>query len=56
MGHPRARFCLFGVYEHLRDFRKVCSMNQDRLFVWKNYWKWLRWVCKLSDGRVSGNH
>ena len=34
-GQDKARCCLFGVCGPLRDFRKVCSTRQDRLFVWK---------------------
>lgn len=34
----------------MEDFRKVHSISQDRLFVWKSLWKYLEW------GRVSGYH
>lgn len=36
MGHAKARYCLFGLYEHLREIRTVCSMSQDKPFTWKS--------------------
>ena len=50
MVHGETRYCLFGVCEPLRDFRKAHSISQDRPFVCKNHWKQLGW------GRVSENH
>lgn len=37
------RFC-----ELLRDVMKICSMHQDRPFVWKVHWKHLAWTHKLE--------
>ena len=44
----RGRCILFGVYELLRDFRKIGSMNLDRLFIWTSHWKQFGWACKLG--------
>ena len=52
MGHTEARCCLFGICEHLRNFRKVDSMSQDKPFVTKSHWKWLRCAHTLG-GAVS---
>lgn len=32
----------------LRDFRKVKSRSQDRLFAWRSHWKWLGGYCTAS--------
>ena len=51
-----ARCCFFGVCEHLSDFRKVLSVNQDRPFVFE---KTLEATCvglTVEWGGVSGNH
>lgn len=37
------RFC-----ELLRHVMKICSMHQDRPFVWKVHWKHLAWTYKLE--------
>lgn len=39
--HAKARCCFFNMCEPFRDFKKVCSMRQDKLFKWKIYWKYL---------------
>lgn len=41
-------------YEPLRDYRKICSMNQDGSFVWQSHWEWLGWVQKLEEVRSQG--
>ena len=39
MGHTVDRCYLFEVCKPLQDFRKIYSMNQDTLFIWKGLWK-----------------
>ena len=55
MGHTKARCSLFGVCEPLRDFRKVHSMIEDRLFLWETLD--IVWVgLQVGWGGVSRNH
>lgn len=56
MGHTEAKCNLFGVYELLRKFRKVCSISEDGPFVWKSHWKWFEGDLQVGWSRVSGNH
>lgn len=40
--HSETRYCLLRVCGPLRDFRKVCRVNQSRLLVWRSLWRKLR--------------
>ena len=36
------------------DFRKIWTMSQERLFMWKSHWKWLGWAKKLCGPGYQG--
>lgn len=53
-GHFWASHYSFGIYGLLKEFRKLHSMSQGRLPVWRNHWKRFILAYKLSGVGIQG--
>lgn len=53
-GHFWASHYSFGIYGLLKEFRKLHSMSQGRLPVWRNHWKRFILAHKLSGVGIQG--
>lgn len=56
MGHAEVRYYLFRYCEPLRDFERVPSISQHKLFIWKSLQEAAGVDPQAGWSGASGNH